>query len=321
MFRPLAILLLISLLAGAAPLAAQEAPTPAPVIPVAETTTATATIAAALPGWVSPTPDETGAIVVIVQPGESLWVIAARAGLALPDLLALNGLGESDIINPGDALIIGYATPEPPRSPEEGTATPTLPPPTLRPTETRAEAAICLIAYDDLDRDGVRDANEPLRAGVAFTIYNSQAVVANAITDGVSEPRCVRGLPPGDYRVTRSVVPGEVLTTAGDWTLSLSAGSELRQSFGSYAGAAESPSQGDGFVTAATASVTPATAPPRSPASSLGFAGVAVLFAGGLILLGAVLILLRRSSRRGPGGLPVEDEPAERHFRKIDDLE
>ena len=71
--------------------------------------------------WVSPTPDATGAIIVLVQPGESLWVIAARAGLSLPELLALNGLTEQSIINPGDALIIGYATPEAIVAPETNT--------------------------------------------------------------------------------------------------------------------------------------------------------------------------------------------------------
>jgi len=317
--RTLAPFLLAVLMLGAAPaVLAQDNPTPEPQTPVIPTPPA----AAAPPDWVSPTPDATGAIIVIVQPGESLWVIAARAGLTLPDLLALNSLTENDIINPGDALIIGYATPEPPLSPEEGTATPTPPPPTLRPTETRAEGAICLVAYDDLDRDGVRDENEPLRAGVAFTIYDSQAVVANTITDGVSEPRCVRGLPPGEYRVTRSIVAGEVLTTAGDWALSLAAGSELRQSFGSYLGVAEPVSPAAALVTpAATPATIPASPSGRAAASSLAYAGAMALFAGGLILLGAVLILLRRSSRRQAGELPAADEPAKRHFRNIDDLE
>ena len=97
--------------------------------------------------------------------------IGLRAGLTLPDLLALNNLSESAIINPGDALIVGFVAPL--------TATPVitptapLPPPTPQPTATPATATICLSAFDDLNRDGVHDPGEPLRAGVAFTIYNT----------------------------------------------------------------------------------------------------------------------------------------------------
>lgn len=296
--------------------------------------TAEATTPFAPPVWVSPTPDETGAIIVIVQPGESLWVIAARAGLTLPDLLTLNSLTESSIINPGDNLIIGYATPEASGpeggAPEESTPTATPPPPTPRPTETRPEAAVCLTAFDDLDQDGIHDPDEALRAGVAFTVYNTEAVVANYVTDGRSEPKCMGGLVPGEYRVTRSIRPGEVLTTEGDWSLNLTAGSELYQSFGSFMAAAQSsvPVTAGGQPTTAVAVPTSPPAGAPSPASSDGgsmaprVAGVIALFLGGLLLLGAVLILLLRQLRSRPGEIHSPDPPeGERRFRNIDDLE
>ena len=44
----------------------------------------------------------------------------------------------------------------------------------------------------------------------------------------------VEGLRAGSYRVTRSVLPNEVLTTAGDRAVSLSEGSSLNLEFGSY---------------------------------------------------------------------------------------
>ena len=296
--------------------------------------------------WVSPTPDETGAITVIVQPGESLWVIAARAGLSLPELLALNNLTDADVINPGDVLIIGQGTPAA-GAPPSGSPTPTLPPPTLRPSETPAEAAICLLAFDDLNRDGIHDAGEPLRAGVAFTIYNTAAVVANYVSDGVSEPKCLRGLVPGEYRVTRSIAPGEVLTTSGDWALSLTAGSELRQEFGSVIGvavadattaagvasAATSAGQSPGIAPPTAANPQPTAAAPTAavagqpatpPAGGLDWriAGVAVLFMGGLLLMGAVLLLLFRpplgTAAQPPRQQP--DPPPERRFRDLDDL-
>ena len=354
--RWLSVWLLGGALVGAAAVAAQTDPTPMPIpTPTIETPTPLPTLPFT---WISPTPDETGAITVIVQPGESLWIIAARAGLTLPELLAMNNLTEADVINPGDVLLIGQGTPggtlpgsaTPAAGTPAGSPTPTLPPPTLRPTETRAEAAICLLAYDDVNRDGIHDDGEPLRAGVAFTIYNTEAVVANYISDGVSEPKCLRGLLPGEYRVTRSIAPGEVLTTSGDWALSLTAGSELRQEFGSVMGVAASgvgtavASGAAGLTTPAasggqTLIATPAgnnaptaanpTAPAaQPPASTVSFtldwrmAGVAALFLGGLLLLGAVLILLFRQPRgttSQPPRQPADSTP-ERRFRDLDDL-
>lgn len=313
-------LLLIGLLLGlaAAPPHQEDAPPPAeeteiPFVP---------------PVWLSPTPDETGAIIVIVEPGDSMWAIAARAGLSLQQLLALNGLTEQSVINPGDALIIGYATPEFTAT-EVITPAATLPPPTPRPTETPVESALCLLAFDDLNRNGVQDAGEPLRAGVAFTLYTTQAVAANYITDGRSEPKCLRGLVPGEYRITRSVTPGEILTTGGDWTLTLTAGSELHQAFGSFIGETPVP------TTAPSAAPSPAPPTPTvAPAFSSGgnftlrLVGVVALFMGGLILLGAVLILLFRQwlgviRDSGPRDVPADDTPpsGERRFRNLDDLE
>jgi LysM repeat protein len=279
------------------------------------------------PVWLSPTPDANGAIIVIVQPGESLWVIAARAGLTLPELLALNNLPESAIINPGDALVVGYVTPVAP-SPEAGSPTAPPPPPTNRPTATPATATICLSAFDDLNRDGVFDPDEPLRAGVAFTIYNTTAVVANYITDGRSEPKCLDGLAPGEYRVARSIAPGETLTTAGDWSLSLAGGGELRQAFGSFIDANAPTAISQSIATPSPATATPPSSPapplPRSPANSLipRLAGVAALFFGGLLLLGAVLILLFRQTRsQSAPSSPPETTGGERRFRDLDDLE
>jgi len=327
-------LLVGALLAAGAAAAAQTDPTAMP-IPTPTIETMTPTFAPPTP-WISPTPDESGAITIVVAPGESLWVIAARAGLTLAELLALNNLTEGDVINPGDVLLVARVTP--PAAPTSGTPTITPLPPTLRPTETRAEAGVCLEAYDDLDRDGIHDEGEPLRAGVAFTIYNTEAVVANYITDGVSEPHCIVGLLPGEYRVTRSIGPGEVLTTGGDWTLSLTAGSQLRQAFGSVTGAAATAA---GPAAGATAPPTPANPPaatsalPTSPAATPAgqttdagrfirldwrLAGVAILFLGGLLLLAAVLILLFRQPRAITGGEQRPEPTNERHFRDLDDL-
>jgi LysM repeat protein len=57
-----------------------------------------------------------------VQSGQTVWAIAARYNLSVGDLLALNGLAENSLIQPGDELIIRLA---PGQSPPP-TATPPL---------------------------------------------------------------------------------------------------------------------------------------------------------------------------------------------------
>lgn len=210
----------------------------------------------------TPTADAEGVISVIVQPNDSLWAIAARAGISLAELLELNGLTETSVVQPGDRLIIGYGTP--PATPTSDLPTATLLPPPPQATAVPARTAICVNAFVDADRDGVRDENEALRSGVAFTIYNANVVVANIISDG-SGMQCAENLAGGTYHITRSVARDEVLTTDGNWTVTLVAGAVLEQAFGSYTGPPPTAAAGPTIV----ATVTPLPLPTRAPLITL----------------------------------------------------
>lgn len=69
-----------------------------------------------------PVPDEPHTYTV--QPGESLWTIAARSHQSVDDLRAWNDLSAEDVILPGAVLLIA----PPPTATEPPTATPTLAP-------------------------------------------------------------------------------------------------------------------------------------------------------------------------------------------------
>lgn len=178
------------------------------------------------------TPDAEGNVYYVVQQGDSLWSIAARSGLALQVLLDLNEIEETSVVNPGDLLLLGNFTPPATETPD--IPTPTRPPPAPTETPVPSHTAICITAFDDINRDSTLDAGESLLAGVAFTLFNDQIVVANYTTDGLSEPFCLEGLEPGTYHVTRSRSSDEILTTQGDWAMTLSEGGELNLAFGSY---------------------------------------------------------------------------------------
>jgi hypothetical protein len=185
------------------------------------------------------TPDAEGVIYSEVRPNDSLWVIAVQAGITLQELLELNGLSENDLIQPGQLLITGYGTPAPGATTDMPaiTSTATRPPPTPTSTaEPAPQTGICLMAFTDTDGDGQRDAGEPPKAAVAFTIFNEEAVIANYVTDGVSEPYCLEGLAAGDYQVTRSVGSDETLTGMGDRGVILTEGNVIYLEFGSLTG-------------------------------------------------------------------------------------
>ncbi len=208
------------------------------------------------------TPDPEGNIYYIVQPNDSLWSIAARSGLRLQELLELNGITEDTVVNPGDQLLIGRG--EPPATPTSDVPTATLPPPFPSATPVPIRTAVCMAAFDDVNRNGKFENGEGLLPGVAFTVFNDQTVVANYITDGVSEPFCLESLLPGTYHVTRSISPNEILTTKGDWALTLIAGSELNLSFGSYK---ESERNNDGVDTETLFETRIAGTPAATPTS------------------------------------------------------
>ena len=260
---------LIATGAGAAPAPAPPPPTsdggtgsdesePAPVAPIPF-----------IPGPTA-TPNADGVIFTEVQPGDSLWALAARAGLVLDEFLEINELSRDDIIEPGDLLIVGFGDPpgsepveeeasnedepevsgsveeveESPKLPiasdtdeasEEGDQQPASADSSgIVSSQNNTGASICLEAYDDTNQNGIHDRGEALRSAVAFTISDGQSVVSNYVTDGDSEPFCIKGLPEGSYRVTRSGRPEEIMTTPGDRAVSIADASTLHLSFGSY---------------------------------------------------------------------------------------
>jgi LysM repeat protein len=214
------------------------------------------------------TPNAEGIIYSEVRPGDSIWALAARAGITLDEILELNDLSSDSVIRAGDLLIVGKGeAPEEqpeaeevnaeeietnptseaiepvPSEEESADITATITPEAVSSPEDLAnvdvddaDVSICLTAYEDNNENGVLDGGESLRPAVAFTISDGRSVVSNYITDGTNEPFCILGLDPGTYRVSRSSLSNEVMTTPADQAVSLTRGSTLSLYFGSYLG-------------------------------------------------------------------------------------
>ncbi len=220
------------------PLETTEAPSPTPD-PDSPTATPEPT---ATPGP-SPTPLPTatprpdGATVHTVESGDTLYAIALRYNVSVDQIRELNAgsIGPDDLLQVGQELIIsvpeGAPTSTPP--PEAPTATPEAEA-TPSPAEDPEAASVCVVAFHDRDRNGVRDPDtEELLPNVNLIIADAAGVVKEYSTDGVSEPYCFTGLSPGSYRVIQQPPEGYEATGPSEQSVALAEGTSLDVEFAS----------------------------------------------------------------------------------------
>lgn len=282
----------------------------------------------------TPTPRPDGAIVHVVQEGDSLWSLAIRyssaLGLTAEETLAqireLNGnpafisVGQEILVSPG----VETAAPPATDTTTEGTtedaaaggadageteaaATPEPAPaePTPEPMSVSDPvSAICVSAFNDENGDGRHDDNEGLLSDAVFTLSHTGGNIATYVSDGISEPKCFEGLEPNTYQIAFSPPADLEMTTAGNWAVAVSGGDEVNVEFGAKPVPeviAEAPAADTTTTTTDTAvdNTTDATTT-DAPAETGGFfsnIGAIVLIAAVIliILAGVGVALLRRS--------------------------
>jgi len=141
--------------------------------------------------------------------------------------------------------------------------------PTATPTATPATGSICVLAYSDLNGNGLRDLSESLLAGAVITVTNSTGIVAGVhTTDGVHEPYCFSGLALDTYKVEEQNPLGYPNSTTPDiWTTPLSVGSTVTIAFGDQAPPTSTPTATPvtpGTPTATLVTPVPPTATPTT---------------------------------------------------------
>ena len=138
--------------------------------------------------------------------GFSQLVLARE--LTLEQIKAMNGL-TSNVISPGQRLIIKQEAPQPTQAPttDPNTAATQAAPGTQ--VASVGSGTLCALLYNDANGNGVRDANETLLAGGQFTVVDTTtgAPVQAYTTDGVNEPHCFDGLPAGQYTISSAPPP------------------------------------------------------------------------------------------------------------------
>jgi LysM repeat protein len=178
----------------------------------------------------TPTPGPDGRIIYIVKANDTLLGISLITGVSVEELRGLNNL-TSDTIYEGQQLLLGLAGP-PEITPTEGptpTATAVLPTPTPKP----GKGDLCILLYNDLNGDSIRQEDEPSIPDGAISFGNQAGTVSEAVTTQVgTEHQCFNNLPEGEYTITIAVPEGYNPTTSTTEEVLLNAGEITYLNFG-----------------------------------------------------------------------------------------
>ncbi len=234
-----------------------------------------ASFPAQLTPFPTPTPGPDGRIIYIVQPGDTLIRISLISGVPIEELRGLNKLTGDNIIV-GQELLLGLGgptivTPTPGPSP-----TPTIELPT--PTPLPGSGTICVLLYEDLNGDAMRQETENAIPGSAISLSERAGKAAfSAESRSGSDPICFKDLPEGEYTISVAIPNGYNPTTINTISIKLSPGDETYLDFGAQKNSETLANE-----------PTP-TANPSSPI--LGILGVILLLAGiGLGLFGTRIL-------------------------------
>src|SRR5512135_1194526 len=147
---------------------------------------------------------------------------------------------------------------------------------------SQATGQVCVQAFDDINGNGTREADEKLLAGVGFTLSDDSGMKGSYSTDGVSEPYCFGKLAGGSYTVRAKAPAGYESTTEGQWAISLANGAQFDAKYGASK---------SGGAAADSANPTGSTGAPATASTSTSSGGTSTF---GRILLGGlgVIILL-----------------------------
>jgi LysM repeat protein len=260
----------------------------------------------------TPTPRPDGAIVHIVESGDTILGIALRYDVSADQIRELNAgsIGANNLIQTGQELVISIPSNAP-------TSTPLPAPPTATPETAETEsttdsapspspepegASICVLAFHDRNGDTVRDPEgEELLPNVEFTIANASGIVSEYTTDGVSEPYCFPGLAPGPYRVIEQAPAGYAPTGLPEQNVALAEGTSFDFQFGNARTESVASSEETGQENTETTSTGAEGSGEAEEGSFLSSILVNVARVAGilvLILAGAIAVLFFLTRRR-----------------------
>lgn len=185
----------------------------------------------------TPTPGPDGTIIYIVKEGDTLWRIAAIAGMKPEELAALNGMQVNDYLTVGMKLILGLGGPAEPTAGPGAFPSPTPIPPT--PTPVFGTGEICVLLYVDDNGNGRREEGEaPLDQGQVSVAVATGELAGEHQTTTDPEGYCFTDLQNGNYNVSAAAPADYNPTTSMNLPVSLKPGDIHYVEFGAQPSAA-----------------------------------------------------------------------------------
>lgn len=197
----------------------------------------TASAAPHAQGFVTSTPGQDGRILYTVVEGDSCLRVALLHGLTLPQLRQLNTrLDEDCSLLAGQQLVVGLAQPE---APTAGPA-PTLPPATATVTPISGTTEVCVLLFEDMNGDALRQETEFGIDGGAVSLtnlngsYSETQDTSSAADPDTLEPlrTCFIDVPQGEYNISVAVPDSYNPTMLLSYTLTVKAGDRASIDFG-----------------------------------------------------------------------------------------
>ncbi len=184
----------------------------------------------------TPLPD--GRILYKVQAGDTCGRIQLLYGISFEQLRELNQNINTDCTNiiPGQDLLIALA------GPAGATATPgpspTALPSTITPTPFAGTTDICVLLYNDLNGDALRQATEPVIAGGAVSVTETTGKFSKTLETSVNADAtayqgvCFTDVPEGNYNIGVAIPDNYNATTSLNYTMDVKAGESDFVDFG-----------------------------------------------------------------------------------------
>ena len=189
-------------------------------------------------GFATNTPGPDGRILYTVVEGDNCSSVALAHGITVTVLRQFNTrLDESCTLNLGQQLVVGLIPPQ--AAPTLGII-PTATPPLVTATPFGGTTEVCVLLFDDLNGDALRQETEFGIDGGAVSLTNlngSYSETQNTTSDidpDLVEPirSCFNEVPPGNYNVSMAIPDGYNPTMSLSYTLDVKAGDRASVDFG-----------------------------------------------------------------------------------------
>jgi len=186
-------------------------------------------------GFVTATPGPDGRILYTVVTGDNCGQVALLHGITIPQLRQLNSRLDQDCsLTVGQPLVVGLVSREATAGPA-----PTLPSPTIEATPVSGTTEVCVLLFNDMNGDTLRQETELGIEGGAVSLtnlngsYSQTQNTSSSVDPDTAEPipTCFVDVPSGEYNISMAVPDEYNPTRSLNHTLTVKAGDRAEVGF------------------------------------------------------------------------------------------